>query len=176
MFALRRKAVQSADRLGAVAGRSTRRYASKTADEAHHGHHHAGPKDEPLGTQFFFVLALIPASLAVYSASKPSADGSPSGLSKIIDSYSQYKEQWMARNTLHTTMVEQAAFDRNLFQSAEKSQVYDLKFPEVFNVGSPYNNMAGNRARTLEEAVAVYEKQRADEQERTLAAIAEKSS
>lgn len=46
----------------------------------------------------------------------------------------------------------------------------------VFNVGSPYNNIAGHRARTLEEVVAVYEKQRADEQERTLKVMAEKGS
>lgn len=57
MFALRRKAVKSADRIGAFAGRSTRRYATKNGDEVHHfagtstehGHHHAGPKDESLG-------------------------------------------------------------------------------------------------------------------------------
>lgn len=89
-------------------------------------------------TQFFFVLALIPASMAVYAASRSSADGSPAGLSKIIDSYSQYKERWAARNNLHTAMVEQAAFDRNLLQSAEKSQIYDLKFPECVDTGCQY--------------------------------------
>jgi hypothetical protein len=61
MFALRRKAIQSAGRLPAAAGRGTGRYSTaqhgKTGDEVHHfagssteqGHHTAGPQTESLG-------------------------------------------------------------------------------------------------------------------------------
>ena len=74
----------------------------------------------------------IPASIAVYSASRPSADGKKVGFSKLIEQYSDYKDRWTARNTLHTVMVEQAAFDRNVFQSSSGSAHIDLRFPEYF--------------------------------------------
>merc|ERR1712093_341701 len=74
MFALRRKAVESAGRLPAAAGRRTSPY-STAHPEKHgdHGHHHEGPKAESLGTQFYVVLAIVPLSLGVYAASRPSA-------------------------------------------------------------------------------------------------------
>jgi hypothetical protein len=76
------------------------------------------------------VLAAVPISIGVYAASRTGADGKMTGLSKVIDSYSHYKEKWAARNNLHVAMVEQAAFDRNLFQSTAGSKHVDLKFPE----------------------------------------------
>jgi hypothetical protein len=48
----------------------------------------------------------------------------------LIDKYSDYKEKWAARNTLHTAMIEQAAFDRNLYQSSQGTKHVNLKFPE----------------------------------------------
>ena len=85
----------------------------------------------PSKTGFFVVLAAIPISIGVYVASRPYADGKLPVLSKIIDSYSCYRERWAARNTLHTAMVEQAAFDRNLYQSSPGTKHVDLKFPEL---------------------------------------------
>ncbi|APA05900.1 hypothetical protein SS1G_01706 [Sclerotinia sclerotiorum 1980 UF-70] len=170
MFALRRKAVQSADRVGKVTTRVSRRWASaehgKTGHDNHHsagsstdhGHHHAGPKNESFGTGFFVVLAAIPISIGVYQYAQPSADGTPSGLTKLIDSYSYYTEKWAARNALHVSMLEQAAFDRNLFQSDTGSAHVNLRFPEQFNTGSPWNVPAGHRARDMEQLVAHYEK------------------
>ena len=81
-------------------------------------------------TQFFVVLAAVPIAVGVYTISRPSADGQPTALTKVIDSYSHYREKWAARNTLHTAMIEQAAFDRNLFQSTPGTQHVDLRFPE----------------------------------------------
>jgi hypothetical protein len=61
MFSLRRKAVQSAERLPTAVRAGRSRYSTaqhgKTGDEVHHfagsstehGHHHAGPKEEALG-------------------------------------------------------------------------------------------------------------------------------
>ena len=80
--------------------------------------------------QLYLVLALIPATYVVYQLSRTSEDGKAPGLSKIIDSYSYYKERWAARNTLHTAMIEQAALDRNLFQNSKGTAHIDLKFPE----------------------------------------------
>ena len=58
MFALRRKAVESAGRLPAAAGRGTKRYSSahpeKAGDHGHgHDHGHAGPVTESLGVSRF---------------------------------------------------------------------------------------------------------------------------
>lgn len=76
------------------------------------------------------VLAIVPVSIGLYAISRPSEDGKLTGLRKVIDSYSYYKEKYAARNTLHTAMIEQAAFDRNLYQSAEGSKYVNLRFPE----------------------------------------------
>jgi hypothetical protein len=81
-------------------------------------------------TQFYVVLAAVPFSIAVYTAAQKTPDGKVPGLSTLIDKYSDYKEKWAARNTLHTAMIEQAAFDRNLYQSSSGTKHVDLKFPE----------------------------------------------
>lgn len=83
-----------------------------------------------LQTQFYVVLAAIPLTIGVYAFSRPDKDGKLTGLSKVIDSYSYYKERWAARNTLHTAMIEQAAFDRNLYHSSQGTKHVDLRFPE----------------------------------------------
>jgi len=188
MIALRQKPGRSAGRLASVIARSTRRYASgehgKTGDEVHHfagtntehGHHHTGPVNESLGTQFYVVLALVPAALGVYALSRKSEDGSVPAFSRFIDSYSYYKEKWAARNTLHTAMIEQAAFDRNLFQSSKGSSNVTMKFPEIFNTGSPFNVPAGQGGANLDKLVAHYEKVNADEEARKVKALAEKEA
>ncbi|CZR54159.1 probable NADH-ubiquinone oxidoreductase 17.8 kDa subunit [Phialocephala subalpina] len=186
MFQLRRKAVQGAGRLPAAGSKVTKRYSTaqhgKTGDEVHHfagsstehGHHHAGPKEESLGAQFYLVLAAIPLSLGVYAFSRPGADGKLTGFSTLIDSYSEYKEKWAARNTLHTAAIEQAAFDRNLFQSSQGSMHVNLRFPEIFNTGSPYNVSAGQQPRNMDQLVAHYEKLNVDEEERKVNALVKK--
>jgi hypothetical protein len=118
----------------------------------------------------------------------------------IINKYSDYKERWAARNTLHTTMIEQAAFDRNLYQSSAGSKHVELRFPEyvypcwmiaerewlegimrttanswnrIFNTGSPYNVSAGHGARNMDELVAHYEKLNADAEAKKVEAVKE---
>src|SRR5947209_4841868 len=134
MFAIRKKAAQYTARPGGYG--EIARYATGSHGKGDHTHHHAGtstehshrhegPKTESLGVsnslvlsvskianwpqiQLYIALAVIPASYAVYLLSRTSEDGSKPGLSRLIDSYSYYKERWAARNTLHTAMIEQA--------------------------------------------------------------------
>lgn len=80
--------------------------------------------------QFFIAVAAVPISIGIYTISRPGADGNSAGLTRLIDSYSYYKERFAARNTLHTQMIEQAAFDRNLYQSSEGTKHVELRFPE----------------------------------------------
>ncbi|KAI4134968.1 MAG: hypothetical protein LQ347_001080 [Umbilicaria vellea] len=115
---------------------------------------------------FYVVLGLIPLSFAIYKFSRSSdgssADAAQPLLTRIMNSYSQYGERWAARNTLHTAMIEQAAHDRNLFHSSPPSKHIDLKFPEIFNTGSPYNVPAGQGGANLDALIAHYEKINAD--------------
>ena len=81
-------------------------------------------------------------------------------------------------------MIEQAAHDRNLFQSSPHAKNYELKFPEyvrchhmmanvdlivfrVFNTGSPFNVVAGSQA-NLDELIAHYEKKNAEADEKQM--------
>ncbi|MCJ1434691.1 hypothetical protein MMC27_004060 [Xylographa pallens] len=131
--------------------------------------HHPEPVNESLGRGFYISLASLPLAFALYKFSRnSSSDDASAGaaaaqpwLTRLIGSYSTFQERWVARNTLHTRMVEQAANDRNLFQSTPGSERVELKFPEVFNTGSPYNVQAGQTA-NLDELVAHYEKQNRD--------------
>ncbi|MCJ1419784.1 hypothetical protein MMC32_006140 [Xylographa parallela] len=118
---------------------------------------------------FYISLASLPLAFALYKFSRSSDDSSAAAaqpwLTRLIGSYSAFQERWVARNTLHTRMVEQAANDRNLFQSTPGSERVELKFPEIFNTGSPYNVQAGQTA-NLDELVAHYEKQNRDAEAR----------
>ncbi|MCJ1238986.1 hypothetical protein MMC14_006978 [Varicellaria rhodocarpa] len=114
------------------------------AEPTHHGHH-PEPVNESLGPGFYIALSVLPLSFAFYKYTTSSSDPNDLPLiTKIIKSYSQYGDRWLERNTRHTKMVEQAAFDRNLFQSSPGTVMVDLKFPEIFNTGSPYNVPAGH--------------------------------
>ncbi|KAH8820333.1 NADH-ubiquinone oxidoreductase 17.8 kDa subunit [Xylogone sp. PMI_703] len=169
MLAARRKTVQSADKAAAAITRkclTPKRFASSA--HGHESHHHSGPKDESLGTTFWFAIGLIPATVVVYTASRPSKDGSQPALSRFIDGYSSWKDQWTSRNTLHTNMIEQAAHDRILINSSPGSPTVNLKFPEVFNTGSPHNVVAGQGPRSMDSLIAHYRKRNAEEDERTL--------
>ncbi|KAI9819572.1 MAG: hypothetical protein M1827_007022 [Pycnora praestabilis] len=140
---------------------------------AHHtprGPTHAPePQNESLGKGFYITLSLLPLSFAIYKFSR-SADGSSADaaqplFTRVINSYSGYKDKWAARNTLHTDMIEQAAFDRNLFQNSRGSGTVDLRFPEIFNTGCPYNVPAGHGGANLDRLIAHYEKKNAEAEE-----------
>jgi len=64
-------------------------------------------------------------------------------------------------------MIEQAAADRNLFLNSKGSPHVDLRFPEIFNTGSPWNIQAGQSA-NMDKLIAHYEKQSFDAQEQHL--------
>lgn len=56
-------------------------------------------------------------------------------------------------------MIEQAGDDRALFNGSTGSPTVVLKFPEIFNTGSPFNVPAGQGGGDLDELVAHYQKQ-----------------
>ena len=67
------------------------------------------------------------------SSEDPSKAGKPDTeplITRIIQFYNFWQKEFARRNTMHTKMVEQAAADRNLFQSSPWTHHIELKFPE----------------------------------------------
>ncbi|MCJ1351868.1 MAG: hypothetical protein MMC33_001852 [Icmadophila ericetorum] len=121
----------------------------------HHSHGHSENVNEHFGRGFYLALASIPLTIALYKFSSSGEEGSL--FTRLIKKYGSHKEVWTARNDLHTSMVEQAAHDRNLFQSTATTRQVELRFPEVFNTGSPYNVPAGHSA-NLDQLIQHYHK------------------
>ncbi|KAL2036859.1 hypothetical protein N7G274_010402 [Stereocaulon virgatum] len=127
-----------------------------------HSANHPEPVEEHFGRGFYISIAGLALSFAYYKFSRSSSDPDHQPLlTRLIQSYSWWQDEFARRNTVHTAMVEQAAADRNLFQSSPWNHHIDLKFPEVFNTGSPYNVPAGHSI-NLEAVKAHYEKQNAE--------------
>jgi len=81
---------------------------------------------------FYVAIAAIPVSFAIYKFTYSDPSSKPY-LHQIIEKYSDFKNQWDDRNALHTVMIEQAAHDRNLFQSERVDTEVELRFPEWVN-------------------------------------------
>ncbi|KAL8704463.1 MAG: hypothetical protein Q9201_002379 [Fulgogasparrea decipioides] len=113
---------------------STGHHASAGQHEPTRHGHHPEPVNESLGRGFYFVIAAIPLSFAVYKFSR-SSDGSSAEsaqpwLTRMIKRYDDWQTRWADRNALHTKMIEQAGHDRNLFHNSQPSALVDLAFPE----------------------------------------------
>ena len=90
------------------------------------------PLINPSQRGFFISIAALALSFAVYKYSRSSTsdpDRQPL-LTRVMQSYNWFQEEFARRNALHTAMVEQAAEDRNLFQSSPWTHHTDLKFQE----------------------------------------------
>ncbi|KAL8730621.1 MAG: hypothetical protein Q9166_003934 [cf. Caloplaca sp. 2 TL-2023] len=145
---------------------STGHHASAGKHEPTHHGHHPEPSNEPLGRGFYFTIAAIPLSFAIYkfsrSANGSSAEPAQPLLTRIIRGYDNWQKSYAERNAMHTKMVEQAGHDRNLFNNSKPSPLVDLSFPEIFNTGSPYNVPAGHGA-NLDELINHYRRKNAEQ-------------
>ncbi|KAL8701501.1 MAG: hypothetical protein Q9224_000465 [Gallowayella concinna] len=151
---------------------STSHQASAGQYEPTHHDHHPEPLNEPLGRGFYFAVAVIPLSFALYKFSRASdrssAESTQPWLTRIIRGYEDWHKSYAERNAMHTKMVEQAGHDRNIFTNSTPSPLVDLSFPEIFNTGSPYNVPAGHGA-NLDELINHYRRKRADQDAKTRA-------
>ncbi|KAF3769224.1 hypothetical protein M406DRAFT_355219 [Cryphonectria parasitica EP155] len=152
---------------------AARFYASDHGHDAHHDHHHAPQVEESPGLGLYFALGALGLSMFTYSISRPGKEGEASKLSQWIDSYrAQSQQTWEQRNTLRTDLKEQAAADRHLFNTVEKSKAFDLRTPELINSGSPHNVPAGHYV-NLDYLVEHYRKEHLEEEERKAKKLAE---
>ena len=69
------------------------------------------------------------------------SNGEPSSLHKWFSKISDYKDEWETRNTLMAAALEQAAHDKHLLLTAERSRHVELKYPEY--VAPPLRYMLG---------------------------------
>ena len=81
---------------------------------------------------FYISIAALALSFAVYKYSRsfPSDPDRQPFLTRVMESYNWFQDEFARRNALHTAMVEQAAEDRNLFQSSPWTHHTELKFQE----------------------------------------------
>ncbi|KAI4185712.1 MAG: hypothetical protein L6R41_003970 [Letrouitia leprolyta] len=140
-------------------------------EPTHHGHH-PEPVNESLGRGFYLVVAALPLGFAVYKFSRSldgsGAESSQPWFTRLLRRYDEWSNSWGERNALHTKAIEQAAHDRNLFHNSQPSPLVDLRFPEVFNSGSPHNVPAGHGA-NLNELIAHYHRKNAEQDAKTRA-------
>ncbi|TKX25576.1 NADH-ubiquinone oxidoreductase-like protein 3 [Elsinoe australis] len=165
MQSLRRVPVQAKSTLRSAIRQQPRRYAHDS-----HGSHdaHSAPENESFGRGFFIALAAVPLSIAVY---KFTASGGPDNkplFTRMIESYYTKEETWDRRNDLHTQAVELAGNDRALFFNGDfsRSRYVEMRFPEAMNTGSPFNVPAGHGSGNIDAAIAKFEKQNYEENER----------
>ncbi|KAI0160354.1 hypothetical protein GGR57DRAFT_457332 [Xylariaceae sp. FL1272] len=159
MQAFRTRAAVAARRARPSTLSSTRSYAS--------GHDHAKPHNvEEKNTLALLFIPLVPAVIiATQYLSEPARDGEPNRLAKWMSDKFDYFNDWEARNTLRTQVIEQAAHDKHLFYNAGKSQHVELKTPELFHSGSPWAVPAGHYI-NLDHVTEHYRAQAAAEEER----------
>ncbi|KAK3072796.1 hypothetical protein LTR53_006168 [Teratosphaeriaceae sp. CCFEE 6253] len=119
------------------------------------------PKTESFGPGFYATLAAIPLSIALYQFTRQDTNEQPWATRYITDTYNQYAKKWARRNDLHTHAVEQAASDKLLFigEASNSPRLVDVRFPEQFNIGSPWNVSAGHGGANVDHLIAKYEKE-----------------
>ncbi|KAF2682808.1 hypothetical protein K458DRAFT_419640 [Lentithecium fluviatile CBS 122367] len=165
MQSLRRTAVTAARKGRTTLSRQPRRYAHDA-----HGHGHAEPVNEPMGTGFWITMGFIPAGWAIYWVSSSDDPNAPPFFTRMIDKYTAVQEYWADRNDMHVQLIERAGSDRVLFVNTKPQEYIAMKFPEIMNQGSPYNIPAGSQ-NNMEKVIAKYRKEAAEDNERKLEAI-----
>ncbi|KAL1965983.1 hypothetical protein VTN77DRAFT_4923 [Rasamsonia byssochlamydoides] len=144
-----------------------RRFASHAAHGDHH--HHAAPVNESFGPSFYVAVSTFAAGYILYRIDKASKEsGSESWISSLIRKWMPSEKIFEERNAIRTAALEKAAVDRHLFISAPGKEYIELKDPELFNSGSPYNVPAGSQA-DLSAVAAYYHKKNQEMEERRVA-------
>ncbi|KAL7276309.1 hypothetical protein RUND412_000723 [Rhizina undulata] len=155
MLALRSTTTRAIASSPARAVFSAKRVYSDTVKEKPHVHH-----EEGFGKGFYISIAAAAGCLALYKLEQKisGAEGSP--FTRMIEYYADLQKVWEERNDRHTRMAQRAAADRSLFQDSKPSTHINLKFPEVFNSGSPHNRETGWSGGDLTALYKHYEEQR----------------
>ncbi|KAF1828838.1 hypothetical protein BDW02DRAFT_537456 [Decorospora gaudefroyi] len=161
--------MQSLRRTAVAANRTSRTSLPRQSRRFAHGEHaHGHAVNEPIGWGFWLSVGTIPAGWALYAISRRNGDNSEPYLTRmIIDTTAGLNDKWTAYNDLHVRMMERAGEDRVLFYNTRPQEHVEMKFPEIMNVGSPYNVPAGSQV-NMDKVIEKYKKLANEENERKL--------
>ncbi|OAA42625.1 NADH-ubiquinone oxidoreductase 17.8 kDa subunit [Metarhizium rileyi] len=162
MFAARQRAGQIARQLP----RTVRTYASDAQ-----GHHKAAEVNESFGKGSIATVAVFFGGVLFYQFVPK--DGEHSSVSNLISKYLSRREDWEETNALHTKAMEQAGFDRNLFENVSNEHRFvDVAYPEAFQSHAPRNIQAGHLV-NLDHVVEHYKQKHLDDEARKAKKLAE---
>ncbi|KAF4968489.1 hypothetical protein FSARC_4134 [Fusarium sarcochroum] len=160
MFVARQRAACVARQLQ----RTARTYASDA-----HGHHKAAEVNESFSTGSLLAVGAFFGSVLVYQFVPKDKEGL-----SIIDKYTSRGRDWEEINALHTKAMEQAGYDRNLFENGGNTHRFvDVAFPEAMTSYAPRNHMAGHLA-NMDHVVEHYRQQHLKEEDRKATKLAQK--
>ncbi|KAM5355730.1 hypothetical protein ACJ41O_002376 [Fusarium nematophilum] len=163
MFAARQRAACVARQLQ----RTARTYASDA-----HAHHKAPEVNESFSTGSLLAVGAFFGTVLVYQFVPQ--EGDRSAILSLLDKYQSRAKDWEEINALHTKAMEQAGFDRNLFENASsKHRFVDVAYPEAVQSYAARNNQAGHLA-NMEYVVEHYRQQHLKEEERKASKLAQK--
>ncbi|KAH6606437.1 nadh-ubiquinone oxidoreductase kda subunit [Trichoderma cornu-damae] len=159
MFAARPRAAWAARQLQ----RTCRTYASEA-----HGHHSPAPVNESFGKGSVIALGAFLGTVLVFQF-RPQESDTWNG---VLAKYRSKAEDWEAINSLHTKAMEQAGYDRNLFENASAKHRYvDISYPEAFQSHAQRNIQAGHLA-SIDHVVEHYRQQHLKAEEKKAAKLA----
>ncbi|KAF5589203.1 nadh-ubiquinone oxidoreductase kda subunit [Fusarium subglutinans] len=163
MFAARQRVAGVARQLQ----RTARTYASDA-----HAHHKAPEVNESFSTGSLLAVGSFFGSVLVYQFVPQ--EGEQSSILSLIDKYTSRGKDWEDINALHTKAMEQAGYDRNLFENGgNKHRFVDVAYPEAMTSYAPRNNVAGHLA-NMDYVVEHYRQKHIREEERKAAKLAQK--
>ncbi|KAF5713466.1 nadh-ubiquinone oxidoreductase kda subunit [Fusarium mundagurra] len=163
MFVARQRAAGVARQLQ----RTARAYASDA-----HAHHKAPEVNESFSTGSLLAVGGFFGSVLVYQFVPQ--EGEQSSILSLIDKYTSRGKDWEDINALHTKAMEQAGYDRNLFENGgNKHRFVDVAYPEAMTSYAPRNNVAGHLA-NMDYVVEHYRQKHIQEEERKAAKLAQK--
>ncbi|KAF2705340.1 hypothetical protein K504DRAFT_537405 [Pleomassaria siparia CBS 279.74] len=166
MQSLRRTAVTTIRKGRTTLPRQSRRYAH---DEHAHAPH-TPPASEGFGKGFWGTIALIPLGWGLYFVSRPESADSPPLITRWINEYTSNQEKNAAINDLHVRIMDQVGSDRVLFQKTWQQEHIEMRFPEIMNVGSPFNVVAGSQV-NMDKVIEKYQKLAYEDNEKKLEAL-----
>ncbi|KAG6007261.1 hypothetical protein E4U21_006179 [Claviceps maximensis] len=154
MFAARQRAVNLARNLP----RAARSYASEA-----HGHK-AAEVNESFGKGSILSVAVFFGGVLFYQFVPKK--GEDSAVTNFISKHLSRKEDWEETNALHTKAMEQAGFDRNLFENVTpKYRHVDVAYPEALQSHAARNIQAGQLI-NIDHVVEHYRQKHLEDEER----------
>ncbi|TGZ83081.1 hypothetical protein EX30DRAFT_304081, partial [Ascodesmis nigricans] len=112
------------------------------------------------GKAFFISMAAFIGGFAYIQYDQSSADDDGPWLTRLIKKNHSMEDVWAERSHARQKMIAQAAQDRALFHDSPQVFTVPMRYPQIFDMGSPYNNEAGWATGNLEEVRDHFLKQR----------------